>query len=69
MRLIDFTETAARKLADDILARRADASCSEDDSRVTLGMVVGLTYMLGRPDDLMLAEEFITDSPGWRAML
>lgn len=33
------------------------------------GMVIALTYMLGRPLDMQLAEEFIMDTPTWRALL
>ena len=33
------------------------------------GMVTALTYVLGRPDDLQLAEQFIKDAPTWRAFV
>jgi hypothetical protein len=33
------------------------------------GMMIALTYVLGRPNDLRLVEAFITDSPEWRALL
>lgn len=33
------------------------------------GMVIALTFVLGQPRDLQLAEQFIEDSPTWRALL
>jgi hypothetical protein len=32
-------------------------------------MVTALSHLLGQPPDMHLAEEFITDTPTWRALL
>jgi hypothetical protein len=75
-------EVMARKLADDIKARRtgldnedrlangielshyarAKKYREQDRARVN-GMVIALTYMLGSPLDMRLAEQFIEDTP------
>lgn len=39
-----------------------------DQARIN-GMVIALTYLLGRPSDMQLAEAFIEDTPAWRALL
>lgn len=41
-----------------------------DQERARLnGMKLALTYVLGRPYDMQLAEAFITNDPTWEAML
>lgn len=48
----------------------ARAKKYRDQDRAKLrGMVIAISFMLGRPNDVPLAEEFITDSDVWRAML
>lgn len=84
-------EERARKLADEIKARRNGRAIEEayldpssrhyrpsyvpskrireqEDARIN-GMVIALTFILGRPNDKQLAEQFIEDDPAWRALL
>lgn len=56
MRLYHPTYVRARKHRD------------QDRSQIN-GMVIALTYVLDRPNDMTLAEAFIADSPEWRALL
>ncbi len=39
------------------------------DRALINGMVIALTYLLGRPSDMQLAEAFIEDTPTWKALL
>lgn len=47
---------------------RAKEYRDEDRIRIN-GMVIALSHLLGRPLDMHLAEEFIADTPTWRALL
>lgn len=41
----------------------------DQDRAKIQGMVIAMTYALGRPNDMQLAEQFIADAPTWRALL
>lgn len=72
----------ARRLADEIANRRRGLAHKESgqasdnwakhdrdaDCWQINGMVIALTYMLGKPLDMQLAELFIADDPAWRAL-
>lgn len=62
-------ESAARKLADDIKGRRNGQYQGGPEHQRTFGMVLALTYLLGSPGDVQLAEAFIEDAPEWAALL
>ena len=47
----------------------ARAAKYRDQDRAKIqGEVIGLTYMMGRPLDIALAEAFIANEPYWRAL-
>jgi hypothetical protein len=51
------------------LRHHARAKKWRDQDRAKIqGMVIALSFLLGRPNDVQLAEEFIEDSPVWRAL-
>jgi hypothetical protein len=57
-------------LADGIVHRsyaRAKKYREQDRARIN-GMVIALTYVLGKPNDMALAETFIANDPAWRAL-
>jgi hypothetical protein len=71
-------EEVLRSLAQEIRTKRKYLATHEPYQHLSLcdqqrahirGMVSALTYFLGRPDDLQLAEAFISNEPYWRAML